>query len=48
VSGDKAPDILLDSTTEIVGDIVAGLPVAAGPARSSIVQQPKQTKESAK
>jgi carboxyl-terminal processing protease len=26
VTGDKAPDILLDRTTQIIGDIIAGLP----------------------
>ena len=26
VTGDKAPDILLDRTAEIMGDLIAGLP----------------------
>ena len=48
VSGDKAPDILLDRTTEIVGDIVAGLPATPAAPPGAIVQQPKKPKEAAR
>jgi carboxyl-terminal processing protease len=34
VTGDKAPDILLDRTTEIMGDVVAGLPPGPPPPRA--------------
>jgi carboxyl-terminal processing protease len=44
VTGDKAPDILLDRTAEIMGDLVAGLPPPRTLARKQPAEAPGNTR----